>query len=565
MSQRPRLIHSASMSAKLSVLNIAALTILALCLIVITVVSVRDGLEKQIITRQESSMAVAWELLHAKGKTVSIDKDRLMAGSEVLNGNNALVDRIHDLVGGVATIFMNDQRVATTIIKPDGTRAVGTRLAPGPAHDAVFGKRQSYQGVTDILGQHYYVRYDPILDPSGAVVGILFVGVPRNDFMVLADSLTDKIIGISVGVTLILGLIVFWITRRSFAALNAVQAALKTVADGDLSRQTPFINRMDEIGQMARAVEVSRENALKAQALEEANRQAEQRRQEERRRELTGMADHFQDSVQKAAGAIANESGRVRNASEAMSALASEASQRAESVVGAAQNAAANVGIVASASTELSASIQDISRQITRTSAITANAVTEAERTDRLVLGLTDSAARIGEVVRLITDIASQTNMLALNASIEAARAGDAGKGFAVVAGEVKNLANQTGRATKDISVQITAVQTATNEAADAIRAIRTIIADIDEATTSIAAAIEEQDAATGEIARSIGQASENVSAINDQIRMLSGTTREVGETSDGVLGVSREMSSEVNRLDGSISAFLNGIKSSMG
>ena len=224
---------------------------------------------------------------------------------------------------------------------------------------------------------------------------------------------------------------------------------------------------------------------------------------------LNAHADSFEKDVNSVLGVVSAAARELQNTANSMAATADETLRQSSAVAGAAEQASQNVQTVAAATEELTASIHEISRQVTTSTQICTDAVEEANRTNVMVQGLAEAAGKIGEVVKLINDIASQTNLLALNATIEAARAGEAGKGFAVVAGEVKNLANQTARATDEISAQINAVQTATRDAVGAIQGIGPTIGRISEIAGAIAAAVEEQGAATQEIARNVQEAAQ--------------------------------------------------------
>jgi methyl-accepting chemotaxis protein len=199
---------------------------------------------------------------------------------------------------------------------------------------------------------------------------------------------------------------------------------------------------------------------------------------------------------------------------------------------------------VAAAAEELSASVAEITRQVASSAGVARRAVEEARATDAAVAGLADSAARIGDVVRLINDIAGQTNLLALNATIEAARAGEAGKGFAVVASEVKNLAAQTAKATEEIGGQIGQMQQATNGAVQAIRGIAAIVQEIDGITSAIAAAVEEQGAATREIARNVAEAAAGTEEVSSGVATVRG---EVQQTTASLTRL-RDSTDEIGR-----------------
>jgi len=190
------------------------------------------------------------------------------------------------------------------------------------------------------------------------------------------------------------------------------------------------------------------------------------------------------------------------------------------------------------------------------------SAVEEAQRTNVKVQGLAEAAGKIGDVVRLINDIASQTNLLALNATIEAARAGDAGKGFAVVAGEVKSLANQTAKATDEISAQIVAVQNATKDAVAAIQGIGNTIARINEIASTIAAAVEEQGAATQEIARNVQQAAHSGATLTTNISSVSSAAENTGQAAGEVMGAASSLSQQAEHMTGQVGAFLGKIRS---
>ena len=364
------------------------------------------------------------------------------------------------------------------------------------------------------------------------------------------------------GIALLVAILAAWIIGSSIlGTIKAMTAAMARLAAGDLSVAIPFTGNTGEIGEMAQSVQVFKDNALQVEALRRDQAHAAERAADERKRAMRALADGFEASVMGVVKAVSVSAGDMQSTAQSMSAAAQQASSQTTAVAAASGQATANVETIATAAEQLSASVAEIGRQASQAAQISRAATEETARTNRMVLALATAADKIGEVVKLINDIASQTNLLALNATIEAARAGDAGKGFAVVAGEVKNLANQTGRATEDISGQVAAVQEETRRAVEAIRSIGKVIDQVTEISSAIAAAVEEQSAATQEIARNVQQAARGTQEMSHNIAGVTQATASSGAAAGKVLGSAGELTQTSDRLRGEVASFLSKVR----
>ncbi len=435
-----------------------------------------------------------------------------------------------------------------------------------------------------------------------------------------ANETAQRAIVSGAAVTAVLAILLGWaLTALTAGPIGSITRLMGRLAEGDKGIEVKGTERGDEVGALARALEVFKQNAIEADRLaleaeearlrearrqrdeearehaaaeekrqreEEARRADEQRQREaeeadrrlaaerqaeqerarieaerQRRQALRKMADDFEAAVGGVVNAVAAAATEMQSTAGSMNGIVTTTTQQSLTAAAATEQAAANVQTVASASEELAASIREISGQVVNASQIAQGAVDQARTTDRIVQGLSAAADKIGAVIALINTIAGPTNLLALNATIEAARAGEAGKGFAVVASEVKSLANQTTKATEEISQQIAEVQEATRQAVEAIRNVGGTIGQMSEINGSIASAVEEQGAATQEIARNVEQAAAGTQEASSSVSGVNRSAGEAGHAAGQVLTASSELSALAEKLRGEVGSFLSQVR----
>ncbi|WP_207484648.1 methyl-accepting chemotaxis protein [Arenibaculum pallidiluteum] len=403
----------------------------------------------------------------------------------------------------------------------------------------------------------------PVMNTRGTrIAGALVVAWSLDRQNAATASMLVEQVGLSL-VVLALQLVVLnlLLGRVVVGPLRAMAGSMVAIARGALDAAIPGLGRRDEIGVMAASVQVFRDNAS-AIARHEAERAEQERRAEaEKRAALVALADRFQGTVSALVAEIGDASRRMAGVAGSMAELAAVTAQGTDAAAGSSAETLGSAQSVSSSAAQLAGSINEIARQVGHSTEVATRAVADAERTDGTVRGLSEGAARIGEVVKLIHDIAAQTNLLALNATIEAARAGEAGKGFAVVAQEVKNLANQTARATEEISGQIGAMQQVTGEAVGAIQEIGRTIGDINRIATLIASAVEEQSAATQEIARAVDQVASGTQAVSRSIGAVTESAGSTGRCASEVLEAAQSLTRRSETLSDEVARFLSEIR----
>lgn len=388
----------------------------------------------------------------------------------------------------------------------------------------------------------------------------------RTSTAVLDAENTAQTFGLMTIISIVLMVLItgltLWILRyRVVNALLRIQQVMSELATNNLDIDVPDQDRGDEIGQMAASVQVFKENGTRVKQMEYDKIEQIKQADANKHHMMEDLAENFETSVGGIVSSVSSASIQLQSSAQSMSATSEETATQAQTVSSAVENASTNVQTVASSAEELSSSIKEIGRQVANSTEIAGSAVITANKADNRVQGLAESVQKIGDVLGLITDIADQTNLLALNATIEAARAGEAGKGFAVVASEVKNLANQTAKATEEISSQIGGIKQSTQESVEAIQEITSTIHEISEITSAIAAAVEEQGAATSDIARNVQLAAEGTSEVSTNIDGVTKAANDAGSSASDVLHSANDLSQQSEDLKTEVDKFLRMVR----
>ncbi|MBV6656803.1 MAG: HAMP domain-containing protein [Devosiaceae bacterium] len=408
----------------------------------------------------------------------------------------------------------------------------------------------------DAIGPQLAAGYGALADDAVGTQNVVGPQAAAEVATVTRNTVMLAIVALVVGAAA-----AFFIGQLMSRAIGGVVARMNALAQGDLEIDIAGTERKDELGAMARALVIFKDNGIERQRLEDEQAQQAEIAAAKKTREMNELADGFEMSVNEVVSAVSSAAEQMVGLSQGMSDAADRANGRSSTVAAASEEASTNVETVAAASEEMTNSIAEVSERISQSATMTDDAARGAERATQTVSQLSTSAQTIGEVVKLISDIAEQTNLLALNATIEAARAGEAGKGFAVVASEVKSLANQTAKATEQISAQVTGMQGDTNAVVDAIDQIGTMIQDLNSTASSIAAAVEEQHSATQEIARNTQQAADGTREVSSNITEVSTAVMETGQAAREVLSASSQLAEQSEQLQGRVADFLTKIR----
>jgi len=481
--------------------------------------------------------------------------------------DHRIVDRATSYVGGNATLFVFDDttsqfvRRTTNVTKENGDRAVGTQLAADHPGQAMLRRGLAYKGPAMLFGRRFYTAYHPVFDPAGKVVGVTYVGIAMDELDgMLWQAIYAMAIAAGIAALLALGATAL-LVRRVTKPLKAVAASLTVLAEGRTDVEVKYADRHDEIGVIARTIDVFKTNRIERRQLEADRINAEKSATERRKSELNRFVEDFRTRIGGIIEQVMSSSDRFEKDAQQLSVTAHTTAEMSDQSADASRQASEHVRSAATASNELSQSIVEISRRVQDSNSVAAEAVKQANATDERMAELSAAGDRIGNVVKLITSIAEQTNLLALNATIEAARAGDAGRGFAVVAQEVKNLAGQTAKATDEISSHIDNMQRATGESVEAIKAIGQTIERISEITGAISAAVEEQGAATQNIAQGVQAAAGGTLDVAENIGRVAHGASETETTSGQMLQSAKSLSEVSIHLRDEVEKFLDSVR----
>jgi methyl-accepting chemotaxis protein len=366
---------------------------------------------------------------------------------------------------------------------------------------------------------------------------------------------------VSAVVFLVIGAGIFGVAFGVIRPIAAMTEVMNGLAGGNLNVAVPALTREDEVGAMARAVQVFRENAQRVRSMESEQVGLKLKAEDDRKAAMLAMADGFDSAIGKIIQTVSAASSELESSAGRLTKTAEVTQTLSATVAAASEQSSANAQSAAAAAEEMAASVSEIGRQVQDSHRISQQAVSQVEQTNARIADLTQSASRIGEVVKMISAVAEQTNLLALNATIEAARAGEAGRGFAVVASEVKALAAQTAKATEEISEQIGQMQSATSQSVSAIEEIGGTIGRIAEISQSIAAAVEEQGATTQEISRNVQQAAQGASQVAGSITDVNRGATDTGVASTHVHGLAQSLLAQSNHLKGEVEKFLSTVR----
>ena len=558
------------LSTSITGLAVAMIVLSVLVLSVVSYWGLSGYVKMRAVKSQSMSLRIAATAFQENIDGVNVKWKNDQVGRINLNKipefeNHTLIDSIGRMTGETATVFIWDEakrdfvRRTTNIKKGDGTRAVGTVLGQNGSVYPVIMRGETFRGEAIILGIPYYTIYQPMFSPEGKVVGILYAGVDKSRVNQVITELFTKI-GIAVAIVLIVltGLAIFF-GRSLTRPIPVLADVMEELASNHLETEVPYTDFSNEVGQIANSVLVFKKNAMERQTLS-VRRDEEQDKQQARQREIDRMIEDFRDEVRSVIVSVSDNSDQMASTAKALSGIAEGTSNQATSASVAFEEASENVATVASAAEELSASIEEIARQVATTTGVVEKAAGNAQRTNRQIGSLAEAAQKIGEVVNLIQDIAEQTNLLALNATIEAARAGEMGKGFAVVASEVKSLANQTAKATEEISTQISGVQSSTQEAVEAIAEITETMDEVNKYTASIAEAVSQQGVATGDISQNVQHAAAGTRSAAGNMSEVTSSIQETTTSASQMLDAAGDVSEQTKRLRLAVDSFLDNV-----
>ena len=564
----PKLLAKTNLATKTTLLIVCAMLLLALTSFLVASRIVTNNAMHTAEAEQESNMRVAWSVLRGYGGDFRLEGDTIYVGNRALNDWHEPVDRIKDLVGGTATSFAGDTRVATNVMKDDGSRAVGTKLARNAAYDAVLVSGKPYRGQADILGKPFFTAYDPIKNASGETIGVLYVGLPKAEKVAHVRELERKMGLVMLLVTGLMAAGTFYLTNRLFRPMRLLADTMTVIGEGKTDVEVPARDREDEIGGMAKTLEHFRQIAI-------AKRQVEAKQQElmhEQQRVLDEVEtalrrieqgdlsqaidsrfpaefDGLKSSYNAAITSLGELVGAVKQRTDGLRSGSQEISDASEDLARRTESNAAAIEQTSAAATQIDQRLRSSAEAATATTtrASEAGALVQsgraiAEEAVEAMNKVSDSAKGIDDVIEGLDKIAFQTRVLAMNAAVEAGRAGEAGLGFAQVADLVSALAMraeaESSRAREQLTVTQSEIELAVGK-----------VGQVDESLANIVNGVQEVNRLLSEMAEDNRVQSSAVTQVASTINTMESSTQQNAAMVEQTSAAARNLLNDVFQL----------------